>query len=1125
MPEANFLEEKYKKDPVALQLLDFLNKDETNRSIFIKGLVGSRDSFLIFGTFDQSSQSILIIVNDKEEAGYLHNDLSNFVKDKNLIFFPDSFKRPGQFDALNSFQIQQRLEAIDRLAKSEKLIYISYPEALFEKVIAPDDIKDARIDLTKDDLLDVDEFIDKLVKYGFERVDFVYEPGQFSIRGGIIDLFSFASPDPYRIELNDIEIESIRTFDTSTQLSLANIGRFSLIPNINSEITYQEKKSLLEVLPKNTLIWIKDASVIVERLEVCHKQAETYAEKMIHYEEEERSQLIQERAFVYAYDLVDQLQNFKRVYFDSRPTNETPSLEIQLKIKPQPSINKNFKLLIEELTKYKNDNYQTLICSENKQQIERFYNIFEDLKAGDIFLPQYINLREGFIDDDLKIACFTDHQIFSRFHGLKIKLNLNAEKAASLKLLKELHTGDYVTHLDHGVGRFAGLEKLNINGHLQEAVRLIYKGNDILYVSIHSLHKISKYVGQEGTEPTLHKLGSEQWKTLKSKTKQRVKDIAKELIALYAKRKASKAYAFSPDNYMQAELEASFIYEDTPDQLKVTNEVKHDMEQDYPMDRLICGDVGFGKTEIAIRAAFKCVQDGKQVAILVPTTILALQHFKTLRDRLKEFPVDVDYVSRFRTAKEKTEILKNAKSGKLDILIGTHSLLNKKTEFKDLGLLIIDEEQKFGVASKEKLRELKVNVDTLTLTATPIPRTLQFSLMSARDLSIIQTPPPNRQPIATERRVFNDDLIKQSIMDEVYRGGQVFFVHNKVANLGELAEIVRKLCPSVEVGIAHGQLDAEKLEKVLTDFIEYKYDVLVCTNIIETGLDIPNANTIIINNAHQFGLSDLHQLRGRVGRSNRKAYCYLFAPPSSALTAEAKKRLKTIEEFSDLGSGFAIAMKDMDIRGAGNLLGGEQSGFISDIGYEAYQRILEEAMLELKENDFKDVFEEKSVQEKNYIRDVIIDTDIEMFLPDSFVSNIQERLNLYQQLDKIENEEGISQFSKTLTDRFGIIPTEVEELFEGLRLRWIARKMGFERIVLKKKKLQLMFISNPASSYFDTAYFKKLTELLSQPKTAFNFLLKQSPNLLMMIREQLSSLHESRQILEAIHKKVLEIET
>ncbi|MFN8331939.1 MAG: transcription-repair coupling factor [Saprospiraceae bacterium] len=1116
MADAHVLKEKYSGDPAAGNLISRIQRSTGPARLLIKGLAGSRDSFLLFSSFKISPGSMVVLANDREEAAYLQSDLQHFLGHHQMGFFPDSFKRPAKFESLNSFQVQQRLECMDMISKGEKFLLITYPEALFEKVVAPADLEDARITIAKGDLLDVDELIEKLIHYGFERVDFVYEPGQFSIRGGIIVLFSFSSDEPYRIELLDIVIESIRTFDTSTQLSTHNIGRFTIIPNVNAEVTYHDKKSLLEVIPQNTVVWIRDIATTLERLDNCLLQAERFGEKMIHYDEEDRVEFIGQRAFVLPRDIIIQLQDFHQVYFDVRPQIVDKIEEITLRTRAQPSINKNFNLLIEELGKLRDQQYLTLICSDSKAQIERFYNIFEDLKAGDIFIPQYFTIREGFIDDDLKIACFTDHQIFSRHHGLKFSNKLNSEKASQLKLLRELHPGDYVTHLDHGVGRFAGLEKLNINGQLQEAVRLIYKGNDILYVSIHSLHKISKYVGQEGTEPTLHKLGSEQWKALKQRTKQRVKDIARELIALYARRKASKGFAFSPDNYMQAELEASFIYEDTPDQIKLTQEVKYDMEQGYPMDRLICGDVGFGKTEIAIRAAFKSVLDGKQVAILVPTTILALQHYKTFRDRFKEFPVTIDYLSRFRTTREKTQILKDTKSGKIDILIGTHSLLNKKTDFKDLGLLIIDEEQKFGVAAKEKLRELKVNVDTLTLTATPIPRTLQFSLMSARDLSVIQTAPPNRQPIYTERRVFNDELIKEAIMNEVYRGGQVFFVHNRVANLGDIAAMIHKLCPNVDIGVAHGQMDAEKLEKVLVDFIDFKYDVLVCTNIIETGLDIPNANTIIINNAHQFGLSDLHQLRGRVGRSNRKAYCYLFAPPSSTLTMEARKRLKTLEEFSDLGSGFAIAMKDLDIRGAGNLLGGEQSGFITDMGYEAYQRILEEAVAELKESDFSETFSDQKQENVQYVRDTTLDTDTEMFIPDGYVSQIQERLNLYQQLDKIESEEGIVSFSSKLEDRFGPLPPQVEELFDGLRLRWLTREMGFERIQLKKKKLQAVFISNPGSRYFDSPYFQSLTRHIAESGHAHLFTLKQSGTHLMLIREQVRNIREAKTLLQQV---------
>ena len=770
---------------------------------------------------------------------------------------------------------------------------------------------------------------------------------------------------------------------------------------------------------------------------------------------------------------------------------------------PQPSFNKNFDLLIRQMHQYKASGYETYICSDNPKQFDRLTAIFRELNAKVEFLPVQMAIHEGFVDDDLKIAVLTDHQIFQRYHQYKIKQGFSREQALNTRLLRELSPGDFVTHIDHGIGKFAGLQKIEIGGQMQEAVRLIYKNNDILYVSIHSLHKIAKYVGQEGTPPQLSKIGSDAWKQLKNRTKKKIKDIAAELIKLYAKRRTAPGHAFPIDGYLQNELEASFIYEDTPDQSKATADVKADMEKDYPMDRLICGDVGFGKTEVAIRAAFKAACDGKQVAILVPTTILALQHARTFSERLSEFPITVDYVNRFRTGKEKKEVLERLKAGKVDIIIGTHALLSKDVQFKDLGLLIVDEEQKFGVASKEKLRSIKVNVDTLTLTATPIPRTLQFSLMAARDLSVIRTPPPNRQPIQTEVRVFNEDLIREAIMTEFKRGGQVFFVHNRVLDLPGIVEAIKRICPETDVAMAHGQMDPEHLEQVLVDFIDRKFDVLACTNIIETGLDIPNANTIIINRADMFGLSDLHQLRGRVGRSNQKAYCYLFAPPLSVLTPEARKRLKTIEEFSDLGSGFSVAMRDLDIRGAGNLLGGEQSGFIADIGFETYQKILDEAIQELKETDFKDLFKEELAQRGSYVRDVTIETDVEMLIPDEYVSNIQERLNLYTELNNIRDEEGIAAYAKRLEDRFGKMPRQVGSLFDGLRLQWLCKKIGFERLILKGGKLRCYFISDPQSSFFETAQFQLLLAFLQKHGRVMGLSLKQTNKELILVQDEL----------------------
>lgn len=784
--------------------------------------------------------------------------------------------------------------------------------------------------------------------------------------------------------------------------------------------------------------------------------------------------------------------------------------------KPQPSFNKNFDLLIRHLHEMKAAGYETYICSENPKQFDRLAAIFRELKADVQFIPVEIPIHEGFIDEDLKIEVLTDHQIFQRYHQYKIRQGFSKDTALNYRVLRELSPGDYVTHIDHGIAKFAGLQTIDIGGQKQEAVRLNFKNNDIVYVSIHSLHKISKYLGKEGETPQLSKLGSDAWKQLKARTKRKIKDIASELIKLYASRRAAKGHAFPPDDVLQTELEASFLYEDTPDQYKSTLEVKADMEKPYPMDRLICGDVGFGKTEVAIRAAFKAVTDGKQVAVLVPTTILALQHWRTFNERLVDFPVTIDFINRFRTAKEKKVILEKLKAGQIDIIIGTHALLGKEVGFKDLGLLIVDEEQKFGVASKEKLRGLKVNVDTLTLTATPIPRTLQFSLMAARDLSVIRTPPPNRQPIHTEIRVFDEDLIQEVIHTEVNRGGQVYFVHNRVNDLPKIVETIRRICPETEVAMAHGQMDPEHLEKVLVDFIDRKFDVLACTNIIETGLDIPNANTIIINRADMFGLSDLHQLRGRVGRSNQKAYCYLFAPPMSVLTPEARKRLKTIEEFSDLGSGFQVAMRDLDIRGAGNLLGGEQSGFIADIGFETYQKILDEAIQELKETEFKDIFQEEIAQKGSFVRDVTIETDVEMLIPSEYVSNTQERLNLYTELNDIDNEDGIASFSQRLQDRFGKLPSPVIALFDGLRLQWLCKRIGFERLILKGGKLRCYFLGDPQSSFYNTDHFQKTMIFLQKHGRIMGVSLKQTNKELILVQDDVRSLKAVKSLLEQI---------
>lgn len=1096
------------------QLKEALSQTSQKR-ILVDNIRGSQDAFLLAVLKADLGRPQIYIAEDKEQAAYYQNTIDSIVVEGGTLFFPDSFKQPRHFEVLNTNNVLRRTEAMNRLSNevASTEILVTYPEALFEKVVAPIHLEKQKISIKKGEDLDVDTMIGLLVEYAFDRVDFVYEPGQFSIRGGIVDIFSYGNEWPYRIDLFDEEVESIRTFNPSTQLSIRNIDTINIIPDVNSQFDESHKISVLEAFPEEAIIWIKDLSILLDNINNCLVKAEEYTKTL---KPSEQPDLLKEQSFISPADIVDKLEKYSIAFLKKDEHFKQFDTVIKFDAKPQPTFNKNFKLLIEDLDKNKGKGIETFLFTDNERQIERFYSIFEDLQADVEIHPIKQSIHAGFIDYTWKVACYTDHQIFERFHRYRLRTGFTREQAINLKMLRELQPGDYVTHIDHGIGKYSGLEKININGHTQESVRLIYLNNDILYVSINSLHKISKYVGKEGTPPRVSKIGGDTWKKLKNKTKKKVKDIAKELIKLYAKRKASKGFAFSPDGYLQNELEASFFFEDTPDQYESTLAVKEDMMKDYPMDRLICGDVGFGKTEVAIRAAFKAVVDGKQVAILVPTTILALQHYKTFHARLENFGVTVDYVNRFRTTKEKTQIGKDLEAGKIDILIGTHAILNKKLKFKDLGLLVIDEEQKFGVSTKEKLRQFKVNVDTLTLTATPIPRTLQFSLMAARDLSLIKTPPPNRQAIHTERRIFSDTLIKESIYYETNRGGQVFFVHNRVKSLPDIAAMVTKMCPDLDIAKAHGQMDPKVLEKTLLDFIEGKYDVLICTNIIETGLDIPNANTIIINNAHHFGMSDLHQLRGRVGRSNKKAFCYLFAPPLSTLTREARKRLQTLEEFSDLGSGFHIAMKDLDIRGAGNLLGGEQSGFITDIGYETYQKILEEAVFELKEGEYKELFEKEMETKKQYVRDVEVETDIEMLIPDEYISNIQERLNIYTQIDKIETEEQIDQLAKALEDRFGGLPKQVTELFNGLRVRWACKKLGFEHVVLKNYKLRCYFVKNPQSPYFESALFKSMIAYVSTKGQDQGLTLKQSKTYLIMIKEGVGTLKDVYHLLNHV---------
>jgi transcription-repair coupling factor (superfamily II helicase) len=1092
--------------------------------VMIQGLTGTSAALVAGTVWHHLDYNHVFILNNKEEAAYFQNDLQNILHALDIFYFPDSFKKTGFFDAINSSHLMLRTEALMKIAEGEphKKILVTYPEAVFEKVVLPQAFSAAMIRIRSGDELSVDALLDRLVQSGFERSDFVYEPGQFAMRGGILDIYSFGNDKPYRIELFGNEVDSIRIFDPETQLSEKKLARVTLIPNMKVRGDHSNKTSLFEFLPDNTLFWISDRTFLLETLSALEEKLQHFLTGDGHETtllkepvagDEERTLSLSAADFNASEEVERRLAGRKVVVFgESRSTGKEVKEVWQFNTSPQPVFNRRFDLLIADLKKYAADNYSLFIFSENAKQLARISAILEDLKADLSFYQVPVAISQGFIDHDHHWVCYTDHQIFQRYHKYHIRQAYSKSKALTLKTLRELQPGDFVTHIDHGVGVYSGLEKIETNGHIQEAVRILYKDHDILYVNINSLHKISKYSGKEGVAPKINKLGSDAWNKLKEKTKSKVKDIAKDLIRLYAARKAEKGFAHSPDTYLQTELEASFLYEDTPDQSKATSDVKKDMESESPMDRLVCGDVGFGKTEVAVRAAFKTVADNKQAAVLVPTTILAYQHYQTFSRRLEDFPCTVDFLNRFKSSKEKRETLQKLKEGKIDVIIGTHTLLNKDIRFKDLGVLIIDEEQKFGVSAKEKLKQLKVNVDTLTLTATPIPRTLQFSLMGARDLSIINTPPPNRQPIQTEVHVYNEDLIREAIYFEAERGGQVFFIHNRVQNIRDMAGIIQGLCPDLSVAHAHGKMEGDKLEHTILDFINHRFDVLVCTNIIESGVDIPNANTIIINNAHHFGLSDLHQLRGRVGRSNKKAFCYLLAPPMSTLTTESRKRLQTLEQHSELGSGFQIAMRDLDIRGAGNMLGSEQSGFIAEIGFEMYHKILDESIRELKQTEFRDLFEEQLQQDQEYVSDCTLDTDLEILIPDEYVESITERLSLYQQLDNLENDKEIEDFRKELADRFGPVPSKVDALFSALRCRRMGIKLGFEKIILKNNKARCYFISNPDSSYFESDIFHHILQFI---QTGVNHVrLKQIGKNFMLVMEHMNNMEDLEDLLK-----------
>lgn len=1077
----------------------------------LTGLVGSIDAILASTLYTVQPRTNVFVFNDTDEARYFHADLENLLEGKTVLFFPSSYRRPFQISGLDNGLVLERAEVLNRLNQHSLNgeLVVTTAEALAELVITEKDLSANTYELKVGHPFDLEFFIDFLTEHHFERSDFVYEAGQFSIRGGIVDVFSFSNDMPYRLELDGEMIESIRTFDPNTQLSVKKVDRFFIIPNVQKGIDNHTRQNFFQYLPQDTLFWAKDVSLSIEQIEKGREKAQTIYEK---YEPMPDQEALQPIDSIYENEkvILDTFKKYKFIEFGTRyhfKADET----ITFNTSPQPLFHKNFKLLILNLKDNQREQLSNLIFSESSRQVERLYTIFEDLDREVEFEPVYHGLSKGFIDKDIKLACYTEHQIFDRFYRGHTKNSYSKSRIITLKELRDLKPGDFVTHIDHGVGKFAGLEKMEVNGHMQEAVRLVYRDNDLLYVSINSLHKISKYVGKDGTEPRVNKLGSDAWEKLKTNTKKKVKDIARDLIKLYAKRKAQKGFQFSPDNYMQIELEASFMYEDTPDQSKATADVKKDMETDQPMDRLVCGDVGFGKTEVAIRAAFKAVCDSKQVAVLVPTTILANQHYRTFKERLKDFPVTVDYINRFRSTSEQKETLLKAKEGKVDILIGTHKLLSKDIKYKDLGLLIIDEEQKFGVAAKEKLKALKTNVDTLTLTATPIPRTLHFSLMGARDLSIINTPPANRQPVTTELHVYNDELLREIVMNEIERGGQVFMVHHRVKDIYEIADRIMRICPGVKVGVAHGQLEGDKLEDVMIKFIEGDYDVLVATTIIESGLDIPNANTIIINNAHMFGLSDMHQMRGRVGRTNRKAFCYLMVPSMQMLTSEARRRLQAIEEFSDLGSGFNVAMRDLDIRGAGNLLGGEQSGFISEIGFEMYHKILDEAIQELKEDEFTELFKEEQMH-KLESKDCTIETDFEALIPDEYVRSVSERVSLYGELSRLETDEQLEAFGKQLRDRFGPLPQAVLDLLELIQLRTVAKKIGFEKLILKNASMAAYFPDEKKQSYYQSEQFSKI--LLFVQQNSQRCKLKQTPKNLILGIQHVSGIGHAKGVLE-----------
>ena len=1110
---------RYDKATKVSQMAESLQQSENK--IHLKGLVGSSLSFVVNSLFHKSELPFLLIFEDKEAAAYYLNDLEQLIGEKDVLFYPGSFRRPYQIEEVDNANVLLRAEVLNRINSRKKpAVIVTYPDALFEKVVTKKELDKNTLKVTVGDKISIDFINEVLFEYEFKRVDFITEPGEFSVRGGIIDVFSYSNDNPYRIEFFGNEVDSIRSFDVETQLSIEKKNKITIIPNVENKFFQEDRESFLDYISIKTAIFIQNTEGLHSKLDTLFAKAEEAYKNLngtIKHLEPEQLFLNQKAFIKKALDFTIVELGSKAIF----KTNKTVEFHIQ----PQPSFNKQFDLLLNNL----NDNHfngikNYLFCS-NDAQAKRFHDIFQTLDEAnhESIRKQYDTIKfplyQGFIDEELQIACYTDHQIFERYHKFSIKNGYAKKQTITLKELTTLSVGDYVTHIDHGIGRFGGLQKIQVEGKTQEAIKLVYADNDIVYVSIHSLYKISKFNGKDGTPPKIYKLGSNAWKVLKQKTKARVKHIAFNLIQLYAKRRLEKGFQFKPDSYLQLELESSFIYEDTPDQTKSTQEVKADMESDRPMDRLVCGDVGFGKTEVAIRAAFKAVDNGKQVAILVPTTILAYQHYRTFTERLKDMPVSIGYLNRFRTAKQKAETLKDLADGRLDILIGTHQLVNKNVVFKDLGLLIVDEEQKFGVNVKDKLKTIAANIDTLTLTATPIPRTLQFSLMAARDLSVITTPPPNRYPIETNVVGFSEELIRDAISYEIQRNGQVFFVNNRIENIKEVAGMIQRLVPGARVGIGHGQMEGKKLEELMLAFMNGEFDVLVATTIIESGLDVPNANTIFINNANNFGLSDLHQMRGRVGRSNKKAFCYFICPPYSAMTDDARKRIQALEQFSELGGGLNIAMKDLEIRGAGDLLGGEQSGFINEIGFETYQKIMNEAIEELKENEFKDLYaDEEKPTEKAYVKDLQLDTDFELLFPDEYINTVSERLKLYNELSLIKDEITLQAYENKLVDRFGALPKQAVSLLNSIKIKWIATQLGIEKLVMKQGKMICYFVSDQQSSYYQSGRFNQVLQFVQKQSQLCKMKEKQTPNglRLLLTFENVKSIRKALELMEMI---------